>query len=108
LYSQAEQAAARLIAMLESHPAVTRVSVAGSLRRKKEVTKDIDLVAASADPEAVMTAFVEGPEVDRVLGHGDTKSSVVLLSGIQSDLRVVSDVQFPYALHHFTGSKEHN
>jgi DNA polymerase (family 10) len=108
LYSQAEQAAARLIAMLESHPAVTRVSVAGSLRRKKEVTKDIDLVAASADPEAVMKAFAEGPEVDRVLGHGDTKSSVVLLSGIQSDLRVVSDVEFPYALHHFTGSKEHN
>jgi DNA polymerase (family X) len=108
LYSQASRAAEGLVARLQEHTAVQRLSLAGSLRRKKETTKDIDLVASSADPESVMTAFVEGPDVGRVTGRGDTKSRVVLLSGIPADLRVVSDAQFPYALHHFTGSKDHN
>lgn len=108
LYSQAERAAEALLARLREQPGVIRISVAGSLRRKKEITKDIDLVASSRDPQSVMQAFVEGPDVARVVGHGDTKSSVVLSSGIPADLRVVSDEQFPYALHHFTGSKDHN
>lgn len=108
LYSQAERAAEAVLARLREHPKVQRISIAGSLRRKKEVTKDIDLVVSSSDPAGVMQAFVEGPDVTRVVGHGDTKSSVVLASGIGADLRVVSEEQFPYALHHFTGSKDHN
>jgi DNA polymerase (family 10) len=93
---------------LRSHPAVLRVSLAGSFRRGKEVLKDLDLVASSADPAAVMEAFIALPGVQRVINHGDTKSSVLLEGGLQCDLRVVDDATFPYALHHFTGSKEHN
>ena len=89
-------------------PSTQRIEIAGSLRRCKEVIKDIDLVASSKDPQALMQAFTDMEGVARVTGRGDTKSSVVLDSGIAADLRVVSDVEFPYALHHFTGSKEHN
>lgn len=87
---------------------IRRVEVAGSLRRRKEVVKDIDLVASSEDPGALMDRFVAYEGVETVTGHGETKSSVVLKTGLAADLRVVSDEQFPYALHHFTGSKEHN
>lgn len=93
---------------LRQHPAVTRVALAGSLRRGKEVIKDIDVIASSNQPEAVMAIFVELPGVIEVVNHGETKSSVLLEGGVPCDLRVVQDFQFPYALHHFTGSKEHN
>ena len=93
---------------LEKCSAVQRVSLAGSLRRGKEVTKDIDLVASSKTPEKVTQFFCKLPQVERVTGHGDTKASVILRGGVACDLRVVENAQFPYALHHFTGSKEHN
>ena len=85
-----------------------RVELAGSLRRRRETIKDLDLVAESDQPEEVMRAFIEGPGVERVVNHGATKSSVVLAGGIPADLRVVSRDQFPAALNYFTGSKEHN
>ena len=84
------------------------ISIAGSLRRKKEVVKDIDLVAGSKKPELLMKAFVTNKLVESVVSHGKTKSSVTLKSGINADLRVVKEEEFPFALHHFTGSKEHN
>ncbi len=84
------------------------ISIAGSLRRKKEVVKDIDLVAGSKKPELLMKAFVTNKLVGSVVSHGKTKSSVTLKSGINADLRVVKEEEFPFALHHFTGSKEHN
>ncbi len=87
---------------------VSRVEIAGSLRRRKEVVKDIDVLASGSKPDAIMTRFVEAPGVEAVTNRGETKSSVVLSSGIAVDLRVVSNEQFPYALAHFTGSKEHN
>lgn len=93
---------------LQQEKSLIRIELAGSLRRRKEVIKDIDIVASSKKPEALMKRFVEAPNVDRVTGHGDAKSSVVLRSGIAADLRVVTDDEFPFALHHFTGSKEHN
>ena len=93
---------------LEQVPGLIRLEVAGSLRRRKEVVKDIDIVTSSSEPKGLMKQFVEAPGVTRVTGHGDTKSSVVLESGIAVDLRVVADEQFPYALAHFTGSKDHN
>lgn len=93
---------------LSKHPAVLRVELAGSLRRFKPVVKDLDLVAASDDPLAVMEFFTGLPRVDTVTGSGSTKSSVVLKSGISADLRVVREEEFPHALQHFTGSKEHN
>ncbi len=108
LYADAMQEAEKIVALLQSLPEVRRISVAGSLRRRKETVKDIDLVASSAAPAAIMERFVALPSVGEVIAHGETKSSVRLASGIQIDLRVVSDREFPYALHHFTGSKEHN
>ena len=108
LCGQAQEEAERLRGILEAGPEVVRVEVAGSLRRCKEVVKDIDLIAASGAPEGVMERFVGSEGVVHVVGRGETKTSVVLASGMGADLRVVGEEAFPYALHHFTGSKEHN
>jgi len=94
--------------VLEGLKEVQRVELAGSIRRFKETVKDLDFVCATEDPKAVMKAFTEFEEVDRVTGSGGTKASVVLKSGIQADLRCVTEEQFPFTLQHFTGSKEHN
>jgi DNA polymerase (family 10) len=93
---------------LGSHPEVIRCSTAGSLRRHREILADIDLLASSKKPAAVLEFFASQPGVLKVIGRGETKASVVLTGGIQSDLRVVSDAEFPFALMYFTGSKEHN
>ena len=69
---------------------------------------DLDFIVASADPQPVMDWFVEQDAVQEVTAHGATKSSVRFESGLQADLRVVPADQFAFALHHFTGSKEHN
>ena len=87
---------------------VTRASLAGSLRRKKELVKDIDIVVSTPDSTAVMDCFTALPQAESIIARGDTKSSIITAAGIQVDLRTVSDREFPYALHHFTGSKEHN
>lgn len=101
-------AAEALVDALRAHPAVIRVSLAGSLRRMKEVVKDADIVASSRDPEAVMAAFTGLEGVARTTARGSTKSSVVLTNGLPCDLRVVADADFPATLLHFTGSKEAN
>ena len=108
LYSDAIEVAESLLVRLKQHPKVKRAELGGSIRRCKEVVKDIDVVVSSADPKTVMSDFVKMPGVISVIAQGDTKSSVMLKPGIQIDCRVVSDKEFPYALHHFTGSKEHN
>lgn len=108
LASEALGVAEELLASLESHPAVQRAAIAGSLRRAKETVKDADLIASSDDAEAVMAFFVGLPQVKEVVAHGPTKSSVRLENGLPIDLRVVADADFPFTLHHFTGSKEHN
>lgn len=87
---------------------VVRCDIAGSLRRKKEVVKDIDILASSDNSLSLMDYFTTFEEIDEVMSKGETKTSVRLKKGIMMDLRVVEDGQFPYALHHFTGSKEHN
>ena len=107
-FDKAYTEAMRMIEFLRVEPSVIRIEIAGSLRRCKEIVKDVDIILSSTDPEAVMKLFVEDEQVLDITGHGETKSSVVLRSGICADLRVVSDEQFPYALAHFTGSKEHN
>lgn len=89
-------------------PGVTRVAVAGSLRRRKETIGDIDILAEAKNSESVMDAFVKFPNVARVLARGDTKSSIKLASGMQVDLRVVPAQSYGAALNYFTGSKEHN
>jgi DNA polymerase (family 10) len=88
--------------------AVRQVSLAGSIRRRKETIGDIDILAISPKPEEVMNVFCSLPGVSRVLARGTTKSSVILAAGIQVDLRVVEEEHFGAALQYFTGSKEHN
>jgi len=108
LYAEAWAQAEEIREALRDHEDVLQLSVAGSLRRGREVVKDLDFVASSRRPEEVMDYFVSLPWVKQVTNHGTTKSSVLLKNGMSADLRVVSDKEFPYALHHFTGSKEHN
>ncbi|HUC01387.1 MAG TPA: DNA polymerase/3'-5' exonuclease PolX [Candidatus Paceibacterota bacterium] len=90
-------------------PGVSKVTVAGSSRRRKETIGDIDILAVSSKPEAVMEAFVKHtPGIMTVIAHGATKSSIKIRPGINVDLRVVSAESYGSALNYFTGSKEHN
>ncbi len=93
---------------LRVHPDVIRCSTAGSLRRFKEVIGDIDFLVSSKHPANVIEFFTSLPGILSVSAKGETKASVVLPGGIQGDLRVVTDAEFPFALTYFTGSKEHN
>lgn len=97
-----------ILEALKALPECHQVEAAGSFRRGKEIVHDIDLLVATSEPEAVMKQFVELPQVDRVIAHGSTKSSVFLENGLQCDLRAVSNDEFTCALVYFTGSKEHN
>ncbi len=106
--SDALRVAEPLLENLREHPAVIRCSTAGSLRRFKEIIGDIDLLASSKKAADVIEFFVTQPGIVKVLAKGETKASVILEGGIQCDLRVVSDAEFPFALAYFTGSKEHN
>ncbi|VTR90753.1 histidinol phosphatase : DNA polymerase IV (Family X) OS=Singulisphaera acidiphila (strain ATCC BAA-1392 / DSM 18658 / VKM B-2454 / MOB10) GN=Sinac_2234 PE=4 SV=1: HHH_8: DNA_pol_B_thumb: PHP [Gemmata massiliana] len=104
-----------LLEQIRTFPGVIRAELCGSLRRRKETVADLDILVSSANAQPIMDAFVKIPEVIQVLGQGPTKSSVVAglhVHGtkvtLQADLRVVEDTQYPFALHYFTGSKEHN
>jgi DNA polymerase (family 10) len=108
LLSDALPMAEPLLDALRSHPDVTRCSTAGSLRRHREIIGDIDLLASSKNPKEVLEFFTQQPGILNVLAKGETKASVLLQGGIQSDLRVVSDAEYPFALMYFTGNKEHN
>jgi DNA polymerase (family 10) len=108
LVSDALKAAEPLLEALRRHPDVVRCSTAGSLRRHREIVGDVDLLASSKAPERVIEFFAQQPGILKVLAKGETKASVLLASGMQSDLRVVSDSEFPFALMYFTGSKQHN
>jgi len=101
-------AAQALLTHLRECPSVNQAEIAGSLRRGKEIVKDLDLIASSNKPKEVMKAFISAPNVEKVIAHGETKSSVILAGGIPCDLRVVPPEVWPTALAHFTGSKEHN
>jgi DNA polymerase (family 10) len=101
-------AAQALLNHLRECPSVSQAEIAGSLRRGKEIVKDLDLIASSNKPKEVMKAFISAPNVEKVIAHGETKSSVILIGGIPCDLRVVPPEVWPTALAHFTGSKEHN
>lgn len=108
LASVGAHASATLLDELRAHPDSIRLSVGGSTRRRNETVHDIDIIVSTKKPDTVSRAFREHPSVDRVLAAGETKSSVMLKNGLQADLRVVSDDEYPFALMYFTGSKEHN
>ena len=93
---------------LEAQPLVKRASVAGSFRRRLETVGDLDFIVASDTPGPIMDWFTQIEGVKEITAKGETKSSVRFENGIQADLRIVSEQVFVFALHHFTGSKDHN
>lgn len=107
--------ATTLVEAMRAVAGVQRIALCGSLRRRRETIKDIDLLVSAKDAGPIMEHFVALPGVAQIIGQGDTKSSVTFNIGtdgnpqfLNADLRVVSDENFPFGLHHFTGSKEHN
>ena len=97
-----------ILDQLRSHPDVIRCSTAGSLRRHKEIIRDIDFLVSSKNPESVIEFFTSQLGIISISAKGETKASVILEGGIQGDLRVVNDAEYPFAQAYFTGSKEHN
>lgn len=106
--AEVEATANDLLAFLKKAPAITKVTVAGSYRRKKETVADLDIVATSKSQMGVMEHFLKFDSIAKVISQGVTKSSVLLTSGIQVDLRCVPEVSYGAALLYFTGSKAHN
>ena len=100
--------AERILRVLRDVPGVADLAYAGSLRRFREDIGDIDVLVASEDAAPVHAAFLAMDEVERTIGSGDTKTSVVTRDGVQVDLRVVPPDSFGAALVYFTGSKAHN
>jgi len=100
--------AEELVSYLKGAPEAIDVMAAGSLRRGKETVGDIDILATTKKPSAVIERFAVYPQVKRVLAKGGTRATVILTSGLQVDLRVVGKESFGAALHYFTGSKAHN
>lgn len=100
----------KILEDLRQHKDLIRVSLAGSIRRRKEIIKDIDIIGSCKEDkrEEIMDFFTNLETVEKVISKGNTKSSVMLPWGINVDLRLVNDDEYPFALHHFTGSKEHN
>jgi DNA polymerase (family X) len=97
-----------VVEALQEHPAAAAVSEAGSVRRRRETFRDLDVIATAADPAALTAHFVSLPWASEVLAHGDTKATVVTAQGFRLDLRVVPPESFGDLLQHFTGSKDHN
>ena len=108
LFGDVAHIAEGLLDDLRGHPDVNLAQIAGSFRRKKEIVRDLDFIVSTKQPEAVMAFFTTHSLVENVLAHGATKSSVILKSGVQCDLRAITGPEFPFALNYFTGSKEHN
>ncbi|MGH2530210.1 MAG: DNA polymerase/3'-5' exonuclease PolX [Actinomycetota bacterium] len=97
-----------LLRELSALKEVQRATYAGSLRRMAETIGDVDLLVAAEKPQPIMDRFVSLPVVDRILAHGETKSSVVTRGGLQVDVRVIPPEAWGAALLYFTGSKAHN
>lgn len=113
LLPDAEEIAEDMVAYLREHAALARIAVAGSYRRRKETVGDLDILVVPADAgegaaAAIMDTFTAHEDVERVSMKGETRSSVVLRSGVQIDLRLLEAGSYGSALQYFTGSKEHN
>jgi DNA polymerase (family 10) len=107
LLSQAHAASAALQTFLREQAPGATIEPVGSLRRGCDTCGDLDLLATGA-PASLMDRFVEYPLVERVLGHGETKSCILVQGGFQADLRLVAAESRGAALQYFTGSKAHN
>jgi DNA polymerase (family 10) len=110
LYPQAHESAEKIVALLRQIKGVKQCDYAGSLRRRKEIIGDIDILISASDKSrnVIVSAFTKQEDVETIVASGDTKAAVILKNGIQCDLRIVSDAEYPFTLNYFTGSKEHN
>lgn len=108
LWWDARAVVERILPALQALPDVVRAEAAGSFRRGMETVGDLDFIVASSNPAPIMEWFVGMEGISEVTAHGETKSSIRMEGGMQADLRVVPTEQFYFALHHFTGSKDHN
>ena len=108
LWWDAAAVAEPIVAGLRRLPQVHRAEAAGSLRRGLDTVGDLDFIVAATEVAPVVAWFVALPGVKEVTAQGETKASVRFEGGLQADLRIVPDDQFVFALHHFTGSKDHN
>ena len=108
LWWDAWEVAEPIVTGLRALPQVKRAESAGSLRRGTETVGDLDFIVAASEIAPVVEWFVAQPHVQEVTAKGETKTSVRFESGLQADMRIVPDDQFVFALHHFTGSKDHN
>ncbi len=108
LWWDARAVVERILPALQALPDVERAEAAGSFRRGMETVGDLDFIVASSNPVPIMEWFVGMEGITEVTAHGETKSSIRMEGGMQADLRVVPAEQFYFALHHFTGSKDHN
>jgi DNA polymerase (family 10) len=110
LYPQALESAEKIVALLKQIKGVQQCDYAGSLRRRKEIIGDIDILMSAPDKlrNGILSAFMKQEDVESIVASGDTKSTVILKNGIQCDFRIVSESEYPFTLNYFTGSKEHN
>ena len=106
--SQAEKIGNRIVAELKKVKDAKQVSAAGSLRRKKPVIGDIDILVSSKNPGKVIEKFTKLKQIDKILAKGPTKATVILKSGVQVDLRVLAPESWGAGLFYFTGSKNYN
>jgi len=106
--SRAEAIAGEVLASLREHPASDRVEAAGSLRRRADSVKDLDIIATASDPRALARTLGELELVESVQSSGDAGARVTTHTGMKIDLKVVEPDQFGNVLQHFTGSKAHN
>ena len=108
LWWEANEIAEPIVKGLRALPGVSRAEAAGSLRRGMETVGDLDFIVAGTDVAGVVAWFTSMTGVVEVTARGETKASVRFGSGLQADLRIVPEDQYIFALHHFTGSKDHN
>lgn len=107
-YAVVKKQADKLVESMRKTRLANKIVIAGSLRRKKQVIGDIDLLAISKQPEKLMDKFTKLSSVKRVLAKGKTKSTIILKNNIQVDLRVIGKDSYGAALLYFTGSKQYN
>src|SRR3989440_10717543 len=97
-----------VVTVLRAHPASLEVSEAGSVRRRKETFRDLDLIATASEPRELTDYFTKLRWVEKVVAKGESKATVVSNDGLRFDLRVVPSGLYGNLLQHFTGSKHHN
>jgi DNA polymerase (family 10) len=107
LYLHAIAEAHRLLAAVRAHPEVRRAEVAGSLRRRMEIARDVDIVAECVDPRGVATSFARAPGIRDVVGAGEQHVAISFVDGTRLDLYCATAETFAVALWRATGSPAH-